>query len=89
MGQDKVLIALTKIQVVVAVVMSILVPTVTAVSATYSAYGNTNKVIDEHRLENYKTFVQKDELKEVRQKLEQMDGKLNRIEGYLSRNKSQ
>ncbi len=88
MKEDKTLIALTKVQIIVGVIMAVLVPTATSVGANYKAHTDILNQLQEHALENYKVFVPKDELKEVRIKLDQIDGKLNRIEGYLSRGKS-
>lgn len=85
MGQDKELVTLTKLQILVGVIMSILIPTLTSVGANYKAHANIAERIDASKLESYKVFVQKDEMKEIRAKLDQMDGKLNRIEGYLSK----
>lgn len=87
MAADKEMVVLKKTHLIVAIIAGMLTIAVSTLGANYASHGSLEAKINEARLETVKTFVPKEDFKSMSNKLDEMNGKLNRIEGYLSKGK--
>lgn len=79
---------LTNAQVFVGLLFAFLTPSVAGVAAYYQTVGDIKNDIQTVRVDTERDYVRKEELKEVSQKLDKISEDLNKVLGYLERERN-